>query len=68
MNFYYLLVQKSLNRLAFVQKFETNLPLVGFTNLRMVGMFLPYKTRFNIEQYILGAVSGSLRSLVFLSI
>ena len=42
--------KKSLNRLALVQKSETNLP---FTNKGgIAGIFLLYKNLFNIDQYL----------------
>ena len=56
--------KKSLNRLALVQKFKTNLP---FTNKGgIAGIFLLYKNLFNIDQYVLGATLGSLSLLVIL--
>ena len=53
---YILKQKKSLNRLALVQKYETNLP---FTNKGgIAGIFLLYKSVFNIDQYVLGAALG----------
>ena len=60
------LSKKSLNRLALVQEFETNLP---FTNKGgIAGIFLLYKNLFNIDQYVLGAALGSLSLLVILCV
>ena len=55
--------RKSLNRLALVQKPETNLP---FTTKERI--FLLYKNLLNIDQYFLGAVLGSLSLLVILCV
>ena len=58
--------KKSLNRLALVQKFKTNLP---FTNKGgIAGIFLLYKNLFNIDQYVSGAALGSLSLLVILCV
>ena len=51
-----------LKSLAFFEKFETISP---FTNRGGIeGIFLLVKKRFNIFQYILGAVSGLLSCLL----
>ena len=55
--------KKSLNRLALVQKPETNLP---FTTKGRI--FLLYKNLLNIDHYFLGAVLGSLSLLVILCV
>ena len=48
--------KKSVNGLASVEKSETNL---AFTNKEGIsGIFLLYKTLFNIDQYILGDALG----------
>ena len=57
--------KKSLKRLAFTRRSEINLLLTS--KRRIDGIFLLYKNRFNIDQYVLRAALGSLNLLVNLS-
>ena len=65
--FHYLLTQKKnyLKRFAFIQKPERNLLLT--TKGGIDGIFLLYKSWFNIDQYVSGAALESLSLLVILS-
>ena len=65
--FHYLLTQKKnyLKRFAFMQKPERN--LLFTTKAGIDDIFLLYKSRFNIDQYVLGAALESLSLLVIVS-
>ena len=62
----YIKVRKPLNRLALVEKFETNLPFTYKGGIS--GIFLLYKNLFNIDQYVLGSALGSLSLRVIFSV
>ena len=65
--FHFLLTQKKnyLKRFAFIQKPERNLSFT--TKAGIDDIFLLYKSRFNIDQYVLGAALESLSLLVIVS-
>ena len=56
-------VEKSLNKLALVQK-----PLLFSNKMGSVAIYLLYKKLFNTDQYVLWAALGSLSLLVILSV